>query len=169
MAKYIALNAGGDLVEQNPIVISAGVADAGKIPQTGANGTLDPSVMPAGSGVDVQQIIASEALTAGNLVNLWANTGVINMRKADASNGRQADGFVLANVAALATGLCYFEDDNTAATSLTPGAQQFLSPTTPGATTETRPTTAGHIVQKVGKAFTATSFHFKPEAPVTLA
>ena len=98
MAKYISQVA-GVLTEVAGLATSAGAGDAGKIPQLDGSGKLDPSLMPTGIGADTASIQASEALSAGDLVNVW-NSGGARVRKADAStSGKEAHGFVLATVA----------------------------------------------------------------------
>ena len=168
MAKYLALISGVN-TEVSGLTTSAGAGDAGKIPQLDSSGRLDQTLMPVGIGAETASVIASEALTAGNLVNIWSNAGTPNVRKADASNGRIAHGFVLANVSASANATVYFEGTVTGLTGLTPGARQFLSATTPGLTTESVPATAGQYVQRVGTAASTTSFTFNPLDEVLLA
>jgi hypothetical protein len=119
---------------------------------------------PITTGSLTAQVLTSEALAAGDLVNTWNNAGVLNARKADASVfGKQADGFVLSAFAISTEALVYFPGgDNTAVTGMTPG-RQFLSDTTPGKTQTTVPSTAGHLVQTVGIATSATNLIFDPQ------
>lgn len=108
-------------------VVSAGAANAGDVVGLDDTGRLDLSVMPVGIGANTQSIPASEALTAGNYVNFHSNAGALNVRKADNSNGRRADGFVLSAVANAAAAIVYPLDSvNTALTGLTPGADYWL-------------------------------------------
>lgn len=108
-------------------VVSAGAANAGDVVGLDDTGRLDLSVMPVGIGANTQSIPASEALTAGNYVNFHSNAGALNVRKADNSNGRRADGFVLSAVANAAQAIVYPLDSvNTALTGLTPGADYWL-------------------------------------------
>ena len=67
MAKYLALIAGLTR-EVIGLVTSAGAADANKLVETGSNGRLDASVLPTGIGADTEQMPASEALAAGDLL-----------------------------------------------------------------------------------------------------
>ena len=168
--KIPALNATGVL---DPSIVnakstSAGAADAGKLPQLGGDGRLSLTMMPAGFGDDVKSILASEALAAGNLVNVWNDAGVAKLRKADATTaGKEAHGFVLSAVAAGASGAMYFEGANTGVTGLVPGLL-FLSATA-GLTASTAPTGSGNIVQRVGFAVSATEFNFQSNDPIVLA
>lgn len=156
--------------EQAAIQTSAGAGDAGKIPAVDSTGKFDTTFMPVGIVAPTAAIVASEALAAGDLVNVWSNAGTANVRKADASTtGKQAEGFVLAAVLISATATVFFPgDENTQVTGLTPG-RQFLSDTTPGKCSTTVPTTAGHLVQPVGTASSATNLIFEPQNGYVLA
>jgi hypothetical protein len=170
--KLPALNAAGilDPTIVNAKTISAGAGDVGKVTQLDATGRLDTSVMPVGIAAESAQIVASELLSAGNWVNIWNNAGVVNVRKADATvAGKEANGFVTAGFAALATATVYFASQtNTQLTTLTPGAVYFLS-TTAGAGQTTAPTAAGNIIQTLGRAQSATAITFTPGGTLTLA
>jgi hypothetical protein len=152
----------------NGLAASTGATDASKLVETDASGKLDPSLMPVGVGAATQSIVASEALTAGNLVNIFDNAGTPNVRRADASNGRAANGFVLASFASAANALVYKTGSITGVTGLTAGTPYFLA-ATPGGVTATRPTAVGQIVQEVGYAETATSLLFEFDAPTIIA
>lgn len=192
IAQKVITNNAGQLQEVASISTSAGAADAGKIiatnasgqidgsflnatvssspnklVMTGADGRLDISVLPVGVGADTAVINASEALAAGDLVNIWNNSGTANVRKADASTaGKEAHGFVLAAVASGQPATVYFEGTNTQMTGLTPG-RQYLS-TTPGKTSATAPTGSGEVVQVVGFAVSATAMNFQSNPPIVL-
>jgi hypothetical protein len=74
--------------------------------------------MPTGIGADTASITASEALAAGDLVNIYDSTGA-KCRKADAStSGKEAHGFVLAAVESAASATVYFEGSNTQVTGI---------------------------------------------------
>ena len=129
---------------------SAGAADAGKMVQLDGSGRLDPTMLPVGVGADTGLITTSEALVAGDLVNIWNSTGA-KVRKADANAaGKEAHGFVLTAFASGAQATVYFEGTNTAVTGLTPGPQ-FLG-TTAGKSAAAAATGAGKVVQRVGFA-----------------
>lgn len=49
---------------------STGAASAGKLGALGDDGRWDMSMMPVGIGADTQVLPASEALSAGNFVNI---------------------------------------------------------------------------------------------------
>jgi hypothetical protein len=167
--KVPALNAAGilDASIVNSKNTSLGVADAGKIAALDANGRIDNSMMPVGIGADTSVIVASEALAAGDFVNIWNSTGA-KVRKADATiAGKEAHGFVLAAVASAGNATVYFEGTNTAVTGQTPGPV-FLS-TTAGQATTTAPSAAGNVVQRIGFATSPTSVNFQSQPPVVLA
>lgn len=164
--KYLYIN-GGAITEKASLQSSAGAGDAGKIPALDASGRLDTSMMPVGIAADTASIVASEALAAGDWVNVW-NSGGAKVRKADATvAGKEAHGFVLAAVANGANATVYFEGTNTAVTGQTPGVV-FLS-TTAGLGTPTAPSAAGNVVQRIGYAVSATAVNFQSQPPVVLA
>jgi hypothetical protein len=165
--KYIKNNA-GQLIEEAAIQSSAGAGDVGKIVSLDAAGKLDASFMPVGIGADTAVVVASEALAAGNYVNVWNNTGVANVRKADATtSGKEAHGFVLASVLLSGNATVYFEGTNTAVTGQTAGVV-YLS-TTAGVGTTTAPSGAGNVVQRIGFAVSATAMNFQSNQPIVLA
>lgn len=164
--RYIAMVA-GQLTEIVTPQTSAGAGDAGKIPALDSTGRIDNSMMPVGIGADTQVITASEALAAGDLVNVWTSSG-FKVRKADATTaGKEAMGFVLAAVLSGAAATVYFEGTDTGVTGLSAG-KQFLS-TTAGIANATAPTGTGQVVQVVGFATSATTLNFNAGASVVLA
>lgn len=163
--KYLAVS-GNDTVEVEATVTSAGAGDAGEIVALDAGGKIDSTLLPTGVGADSLTVTASEALSAGDFINLHVSSGT-KMRKADSSNGRRAHGFVKAAVLSSATGTAYFDGSNDQVSGLTVGTVYFLSTT--GGVTATAPTTATHIMQEVGVATSATSISFEPSKPITRA
>lgn len=148
--------------QETAIATSAGAGDAGKIARLDSNGRWDNSMMPVGIGADTKIVLASEALSAGDFVNIYNNSGTANVRKADATtSGKEATGFVLAAVSNGANATVYFEGTNNQRTGLTAG-RQYLS-TTPGAATSTPPSSSGNVVQFLGTAISATEISFEPE------
>jgi hypothetical protein len=164
--KYIYNNA-GTLTEKEAKTTSAGAGDAGKVVALDAAGKLDTSFMPTGIAADTASITASEALSAGDYVNIWNSTGA-KARKADATTaGKEAHGFVLAAVSNGASATVYFEGTNSSVTGQTPGVV-FLS-ITPGAGTTTAPSASGNVVQRIGFASSATAVNFQSQEPIVLA
>jgi hypothetical protein len=165
--KLVATGANGFI---DPSLLNATVQGApNKIPQLGADGKLDASTMPTGIGADTSVLAASEALTAGDLVNVWNDGGTAKVRKADGSAvGKEAHGFVVANVASGANATVYFEGTNSQVTGLTPGVQ-YLSGTVPGKSGSAPATGSGKVVQNVGFATSPTTLNFNSGVPTTLA
>ena len=167
MAKYIA-NVAGQLTEVQGLASSAGAGDAGKIPQLDGSGRIDNSMMPVGIGADTAAITTSEALAAGDFVNIHNVTGNARVRKADAAtSGKEAHGFVLSAAGSGAVATVYFEGTNTQVTGQTPGTV-YLSATA-GLATATAPSGAGQAVQKIGFATGATAINFAYAPSVVLA
>lgn len=159
--KMPALNAAGVLDSSiiNGKTVSAGAVDAGKTVLLDPSGKLDATVLPVGIGADVGSVTASEALAAGDFVNIWNSSGA-KVRKADATvAGKEAHGFVLAAVASGSAASVYFEGTNTAVTGQTAG-KVFLS-TTAGTATSTAPLGSGNLVQVIGFATAPTSINFQ--------
>lgn len=167
-AKKLLRLVGGVMTEVFGIQSSAGAANAGDIPALDESGRIDASMMPVGIGADVANIPASEALAAGDFVNVWNDSGAAKVRKADATvAGKDAHGFVLAAVASGANATVYFEGTNTQVTGQVAG-NVFLQ-TTAGKGGATVPSAAGNVVQQVGIATGATSVNFERGVAVTLA
>ena len=164
--KFLRLVA-GIFTEVAGTVTSAGAANDGDLVALDASGRLDNSVMPVGIGADTASITTSEALAAGDFVNVWNSSGA-KARKADATTaGKEAHGFVLAAVSSGASATVYFEGTNTQVSGQTPGPV-FLQ-TTAGTAGATVPSTAGNVVQNLGVAVSATAINFERGTPVTLA
>lgn len=164
-----ALNASGvlDPTIINAVDESAGAGDAGKTVILDSTGRIDNSMMPVGIGADTAVIEASEALAAGDFVNVWNDSGA-KVRKADATTaGKEAHGFVLAAVSSAANATVYFEGTNTQVTGMTPG-NVFLA-TTAGVATSTAPSASGNVVQRLGFAVSATAINFEAQQPIVLA
>lgn len=166
MAKYIATIA-GQMTEVSGLATSAGAGDAGKIAQLDGTGRFDASMMPVGLGADTKPITTSEALAAGDWVNIHNATGA-KARKADATTvGKEAMGFVLAAFGSGAVATVYFEGTNTQVTGQTPG-KVFLS-TTAGAGQTSSPTSAGNVEQVIGFAVSATEVNFQAGSTIVRA
>lgn len=169
MADKYLKQVGGVLTEQEALTSSAGAGDAGKIPATGSDGRLHQSFLPTGIGADTAIVQASEALAAGDLVNIHVVTGEARVRKADASTtGKEAHAQVLAGVDSGDDAELYFEGTNAHVTGLTPGVQ-YLSASTPGRSTDVAPSGSGQVIQRVGLATSATSLNFEAGEPIVLA
>ena len=166
--KIPKLNASGILNDSiiNSVSTSAGASSAGKRVELNASGQIDETMLPTGVAPDLAVIVASEALSAGNLVNIWSNAGVANMRKADAASNKPAHGFVKASIASLSSGTCYFEGRISGLTTVTPG-ENYLGAA--GAVTATPPTATGSCLQRIGLGVSTTEVNFEPDTAILLA
>lgn len=161
----------GVITEIFGVQTSAGAGNAGDIVALDDTGRIDSSMMPAGLGSETTTATASEALAAGDYVNLYNNASALGVRKADASGGmaKMAHGYVLAAVTNGGTATVYYGNLNTQRTGLTIGSQYYLSGATPGAVVTTPPSTATHIVQMLGVARSATELLTEIQPPIVLA
>jgi hypothetical protein len=166
--KYIKIGTNG-LQEVEATTTSSGSADAGKIVALYTDGKLHTSVLPDGVGAEVFTAPAYENLSAGDLVNVFSDSGVMKVRKADATGGisKRADGYVKEAVSSGNTATVYFSGV-IPRTGLTIGARYFLS-NTPGSVTTIIPTTSGHLVQYIGKAISTTELLFEPDDGIVRA
>lgn len=165
--KIPALNGSGvlDSTIVNSVVTSAGAGSSGQLVALDSSGLISSTMMPVGIGADTQTGTTSEALSSGNMVN-FDSGGLV--RKADASNGRDAQGFVLSSVSNGGTATVYLSGKITGLSSLTIGAQYFLNDAGAGGAVSTAPTTAGHLWQPIGTAISATVIEFRRHPPITL-
>lgn len=154
------------------IASSAGAGDAGKYIVTDAGGKLDSSFLPSGIGANQVPVVASEALAAGDFVNLYANAGALNARKADNSNSREAWGYVDAAVTSGATATVKrLGTTNASRTGLTAGSEYWLGTaggviSTPLDATDTG--NAGKMIQYLGVAKSTTELVTAEFQPVLL-
>lgn len=151
------------------IVASGGAADANKIVATNSAGVIDPSMMPPGVEITTVSVVSTDALPARSLINIYNNAGTRNARLADASNGRQAHGFVLAAVAANVAATVYESGTITGFAGLIPGDPAFLSAATAGTPTPTAPTAIGHGIQQIGYNQSATEIFFEFSPMIEIA
>ncbi len=126
-------------------ISSAGAADSGKLVALDTTGKIDPSMLP---GTSIDSALSSEAITAGNAINIWDDAGTRKVRKADSSVPYPCHGFATETVASGV--LCKFDTDGgkQPVTGVTIGLTYYLS--TGGAVTTNPAETATHIIQKVG-------------------
>ena len=159
----------GGLDEVTPKTVSAGAADAGKLFVPGPDGKFDESLLPNVDGA--RAVVASESLSAGDFVNLFADGGVPKLRRADASGfATRAHGFVKAAASEGETVKFYESGPVAGYSGLAIGAIQFLSDTAPGEVTAIAPTASGHIAQVVGVAVSATEIQVDvAEQPIVRA
>jgi len=117
----------------------------------------------------VASIVCSEALSAGDFVNVYDDAGTQKVRLADATTeGFEAHGYVEAAVAEDAAALVRVGGINAALSALTPGARYYLD-TTAGAVTTTAPTASGNVVQFIGIALSETELAFDARDGIVIA
>jgi hypothetical protein len=150
-------------------VVSVQTGTADSIPSLDATGRLDSTMMPIGIGADTLTITTSENLADGDFINIYDNASTPTARKADASNGYEVNGFVIASSSSGQDCTVYFEGVNDHLSGLTGGLTYFLSATTAGEATTVVPTTAGHIVQKIGRAVATGAISLEFTQAITLA
>lgn len=99
-------------------------------------------------------------------VNIWNSGGNLRVRKADASAGLEAHGFVLNNVGSGEEVQVYRKGSNPFVSSLTIGTQYFLGDG--GAITSSVPagSATGRVLQQVGIAVTTTQIETDLKDPV---
>ena len=156
---------GPGLKEVETVDASAGAGSSGAVVSLDDTGRLDQSMMPAGVGTDQFSLPASEALTAGDFVNAWDDAGTMKVRRADNSNGREADGYVLADVVSGATAVVELAIQNSELTGLTCGADHYRGTGCRG--TATQPT-SGRLVP-IGFAADSDTFAVNVGDPIELA
>lgn len=149
------------------VVVSAGAGNDGDLVALDATGKLDMSVLPNGIGADTAAIITSEALSVGDFVNIYDNTGTPTVRKANATDAtKNAHGFVKSSYGSGVVATVYREGDVTLS-GLTTGSKYFLS-TTGGGFTTTPPSATGNVVQYLGTAQSATLLRFETVLPIEI-
>jgi hypothetical protein len=155
--KFIRLN-NGKLAETEATDTSTGVAEAGDIVALDSAGKIDVSLLPVGVGPDVAVLPATENLGAGDYVNIFDDGGTPSVRLADASNGRDAHGFVKSAVTASSNATVFFEGANDNLSGLTTGSRYYLDAA--GAVTATPPASpASSISQFLGVAISPTAIN----------
>ena len=152
--KFLAIDQFGDEVELTGISTSAGVADANKMVATGADGRVNVSLMPSGFGSDIEPVVCSEALSAGNWVSIFDNAGVRGCHKASNLDAtKPCTGFVKASFGLGDTAQVYLRGINDQIPIGTidetgNGKKAFLG--VAGATTLAPPTATGNYLQVLG-------------------
>jgi hypothetical protein len=139
--------------------------NAGKLWGTVSGGIIAEASMNP-SSLSTTKVLASVALTAGDIVGFWSAAGEARVRPACAAavNRQEAHGYVLRSTAAGSMATVYHNGYNSLMTGLTPGTQ-WLS-TTPGKAIGLPPTTVGTIMQRIGSAPSPTVLNFSTAPPV---
>lgn len=150
--KFLHLS-NGVIASKSSLQTSSGAGDAGKIPALNSAGKIDSTMLDQ---TPSSTFTASEAISAGDFINIWDDAGTVKIRKADnTSASKMAHGYAPAAISSAATGVAILgEGANAALSSLTKGARYFLG--TAGGVTDTAPTSTNTIVQELGFASSAT-------------
>lgn len=118
------------------------------------------------NGATVQ---ASEAIVAGNFVNVCNTAGNLRVRKARANDPLTfANAFAPAAISSGASGRCIFGGWNLNITVAAPAAEVWLSDAAGGAFVTTPPTASGSIIQPLGVAIAGVGINFTPRERVLL-
>lgn len=154
--KFKSLTDGEETLESF-ITSSGGSGDSGKGIGANSSGKLDSTFLPSGVGRQAHMFEASEALTQGDFVNVFLDSGTMKVRKADNSNDRECFGWVEENVASGSNASVFSTGANPHAPSGTLGAIAYLG--TAGGVIETpldEDTTTGKTHQALGYYGTTT-------------
>lgn len=90
--KYLRIGTSGRPQENASVNSSSGAGDANKIVALNAAGQIDSTMLPE---IPTFSVLASENLAAGDLINLWDDTGTLKMRTADNTSAtKSADGYI---------------------------------------------------------------------------
>lgn len=106
---------------------------------------------------------ASESITAGAPVNIWNDSGTVKVRNANASNGRQADGYVTMTYGTGDMVAVFIAGENPVLSGLTIGP--IYLGTSSGTYTSSAPGT-GNLVQRLGFATTTSNIAFIREMAI---
>jgi hypothetical protein len=153
----------GQLTEIRASQTSAGAGSAGDIVALNSLGLIDDTMLPT---VDNVTLVTSVNLAAGDLVNIYSNTGTPTAQHADASLALRANGYVKTASTSPATNVVYFDGILTT-TGITPGTEYYLGNS--GQVTSTPPSTAGYLSQDIGVGLSTTTINFIANSPITLA
>lgn len=171
--KYLVIdNTTGLVKEASALDVASGAGDSGQLIALDAQGKIPVGFLPSGIGQDTLVAPASEAISAGAMLNLWydsANTTVKwrNADKATAGGAKEAHAFANAAVTSGSNCTGIFEGRVTGLTGLTPGGRCWLGNN--GAITQTPTTTAGESLQRLGIAVSATTMDFEKSEPIIRA
>ena len=147
-------------------VATGGVGNANKRLQLNAQGVLETSVMPPGFGEETQAYVCSENLSSGNACQIWIDTGVAKIRKADNATGKPADGYV-SQAWTLGQTATLKKEGTVAITGGTPGPVYLGS--NGGYIYTPVPDAANAVHQSIGTCVSATAISWSPSEPVFLS
>ncbi len=109
-------------------------------------------------------IKTTEAIDAGDFINIFDHNGEASIRRAVASDPLMfTNGFVLESYAQNTSAKVHLIGFNSAVTILSTQSLVYLDDGTPGNFTTARPTTPGYIVQSLGVAIPNFGIFFFPQ------
>jgi hypothetical protein len=169
IAEIDITGSGTELVDSVEASIDITVIDSEPVVDVVTEGVIVYSNSGGGKDASDSAVIrTSEALAAGDLVNVWNDSGLFRVRKASAQAiYLEAHGYVLTAYVTDTDATVYFDGINDQVSSLDPGSR-FLS-LTPGQTSNLPPQGSGNLVQRVGFAVSATRLSFEYSQPILLA
>lgn len=144
----------GEITQIASVDSSVGAGDGGKLVALSSTGKINPNMYESGDSYETYT--ASGALSAGDFVNIFNDSGTAKVRKASSTSGFPAMGFVKVAVSDSGSANVYALDGvNASLSTLTVGSTYWLS-TNGGASTTPVVDSAGNINQKLGIAVSAT-------------
>lgn len=146
------------------VAVSSGSDDADEMVKLNSDGVIDSSMLP-GVGDEAFNAEAVEPLVAGDYVNFFDIGGSQKARKANASLGFEANGFVETAFNPGETARILQLGNNSYLSGLTAGSDYFLGDN--GEATDT-PDDSAAILQRVGKALSDTSIVTKLDQVIVL-
>jgi len=182
MTKFLTIGSGDALQEVAPVATPTGAADSGKMFVLDGSGRIPMGFMPTGLATpDTQTAVASEALAAGDWVNIYDNAGAVTCRKANAVDGtKPANGFVKSAVTSGGSATVFVQGVNAVPVASVAGTaankrgkKVFLSATNAGQATVTMPSGAGNLAQVLGDIVdsnaTTVNINYIPETGIIRA
>lgn len=166
--KYLGIDETDHLLIHDPVLISQGAADAGKIPALGPNGKLDESMLPViEAEIDVDstfvEVILFEDAAGGSFINIFEEDDVVYGRLASALENKAADGFIKSTYVTGQTAKVYVGGKNEYLVGLIPSKYYFLSDVPGQVVSELPPfDSQPRLIQKLGKAVSETTMTFDP-------
>jgi len=167
-SNYVGLRAGSPSANVVYVLPNAD-GTSGQALTTSGTGTLSWTTIESGAAgaQTIVSIQASEAISAGNVVNIHSVSGAFRVRRANAAAQIEAHGFVIQGVSSGNSANVYLSGLNANVTALTPNVVYLA--TTAGSVTQTPPSGTNQLVQRLGVATSATSFIFNPQTPILLS
>jgi hypothetical protein len=170
--KLLVIGENNQPAQYSPIVVSAGVIDAGKPVATGPDGQIDNSLLPI---IEELSFTAKEAIAAGAFVNIVNVSGTAELQNANATDAtKPAVAWVSESLGMGDVGNASFSGINPfvpigAFTAENIGEEVFLSLVSGGVVIRSTSFSAGNLIQKLGVIISVNvlestmSVDFKPE------